>query len=132
MTLKSPILPKINKERAFCGRCSACKVKAATDDQFVLTMAYLLTITVHILSFRQPVLTIEIIAHVREFLSTAAVLAIRCWILIKKIIKCALFQLTTSRVQTSTLSFDPTFMKVAQCAETNEKTIFRFLFLEFS
>ena len=29
-----------------------------------------------------------------------------------------------------TLSFDPTFMKVAQCAETNEKTIFRFLFLE--
>ena len=79
MTLKNQILPEINKEsRAFCGRCRACKVKAATDDQFVLTMAYLLTITVHILSFRQPVLTIEIIAHVREFLSTTAVLAIRC------------------------------------------------------
>ena len=29
-----------------------------------------------------------------------------------------------------TLSFDPTFMKVAQCDETNKKTIFRFLFLE--
>ena len=73
MTLKNPILPEINKERTFCCRYRACKVKAATDDQFVWTMAYLLTITVHILSFRQPVLTIEIIAHVREFLSTAAV-----------------------------------------------------------
>ena len=33
------------------------------------------------------------------------------------------------------LSFDPTFMKDAQCAETDEKTIFRlmlFLFLELS
>ena len=67
MIFKNPILPEINKERAFCGRCRVCKVKAATDDQFVLTMAYLLTITVHILSFRQPVLTIEIIAHVQEF-----------------------------------------------------------------
>ena len=78
MTLKNIILPEINKEKAFCGRCRACKIKAATDDQLVLTMVYLLTITVHILSFRQSVLTIEIIAHVREFLSTTAVLAIRC------------------------------------------------------
>ena len=29
------------------------------------------------------------------------------------------------------LSIDPTFMKDAQCAETNEKTIFRFLFLSY-
>ena len=78
MSLKNPILPEINKERAFCGRCRACKVKAATDDQFVLTIDFLLTITVNILSFRQPVLRIEIIAHVREFVSTTAVLAIRC------------------------------------------------------
>ena len=78
MTLKNPIFPEMNKERAFCGRCRACKVKAATDDQFLLTMAFLLTIIVHILSFRQPVLTIEIIAHVREFLSKTAVLTIRC------------------------------------------------------
>jgi len=28
------------------------------------------------------------------------------------------------------LSFDPTLMKDAQCAETNEKLIFRFLFME--
>ena len=28
------------------------------------------------------------------------------------------------------INFDPTFMKDAQCAETNEKTIFRFLFFE--
>ena len=129
---KNPILPEINKERAFCGRCRACKVKAATDDQFVLTMAYLLTITVHILSFRQPVLTIEIIAHVREFLSTTAVLAIRCYILIKKYQMCPVPTNDMQSADLPTFSFDPTFMKVAQCAEKNEKTIFRLLFLELS
>ena len=30
------------------------------------------------------------------------------------------------------LSFDPTVMKDAQCAETNEKSIFQFLFFELS
>ena len=78
MTLKKSILPEIDKEIAFCGGSHAYMVKAATDDQFVLKMAYLLTITFHILSSRQPVLTIEIIAHIREFLSTTAVLVIRC------------------------------------------------------
>ena len=30
------------------------------------------------------------------------------------------------------LSFDPTFMKYAQCAESKEKSILRFLFFELS
>ena len=45
----------------------------------------------------------------------------------------ALSQLRICR--TPSLSFDPTFMKDAQCAETNEKTIFRllrFIFLKLS
>ena len=46
---------------------------AATDYQFLLTIAaYLLTIAVQILCFRQPILTIEIVAHVRQFFSTTA------------------------------------------------------------
>ena len=36
----------------------------------------------------------------------------------------------TNDKQTPPLSFDPTFMKEAQCGETNKKTIFRFLFFE--
>ena len=38
----------------------------------------------------------------------------------------------TKGIQTPHLSFDPTFMKDVQCAESNEKIIFRFLFSELS
>ena len=42
----------------------------------------------------------------------------------------ALSQLRTCRP--IPLSFDPIFMKDAQCAESNKKSIFRFLFFELS
>ena len=39
----------------------------------------------------------------------------------------------TNDMQTpAPLSFDPIFMDDAQCAETNEKSIFRFLFFKLS
>ena len=38
----------------------------------------------------------------------------------------------TKDMQTTSLSFDPVFMDDAQCAKTNEKSIFRFLFFELS
>ena len=41
-------------------------LKAATEYQCLLTIAYLLTIAIQILSFRQPILTIKIVAHVQQ------------------------------------------------------------------